>query len=117
MSIQRLTQIFEKSRESITEGVNVINTDHSFIHKGIAFVSEINIGALAAAASESYSFKTPVGKYLHFKNFKLSGVGASVKFEIMRGTTANPLVIDSAGDAASDVILRTFWYEETAGTS
>lgn len=91
------------AHEGITGGISIINTDHRFIHKGIAFVAQLDIGTLAAEATESYSFKTPASKYLHFKNLKLSGVGASVKLEIMRGTTDNPLVVDSAGGVATEL--------------
>ena len=89
--------------ERVTGAPASINTDHKYIHEGIAYKSHLNVGALAAAASESYSLKTPAEKYLHFKNLKLQSVGASVKVELIRGTTANPLTIDSAGDAASEL--------------
>lgn len=89
--------------EHVTGSPSVIQTDHKYIHVGIAYKAHLNIGALAAAASESYSLKTPAGKYLHFKNMRLQAMGASVKVEIMRGTTASPLVVASAGDAASEL--------------
>jgi hypothetical protein len=89
--------------ERVTGSPSVIQTDHKYIHVGIAYKAHLNVDALAAAASESYSLKTPAAKYLHLKNLRLQAMGASVKVEIMRGTTANPLVVAGAGDAASEL--------------
>lgn len=103
--VQELLDVLNNNfTEDFTSGVKTINTDHAFIHQGIAFKMHLDIGDLAAAASESYSLKTPANKYLHFKNLRLSGVGASVKASIIRGTASNPLTVNSAGSAASELI-------------
>lgn len=90
--------------ERFTGAVKSINSDHSYIHDGIGYKAHLDIGALSAAASESYSFKTPVDKFCHFKNLRLSGKGASVRAFIIRGTETNPLTVNSAGSTASELI-------------
>ena len=99
-----IIKYYNAFQERVTGAVANINTDHKYIHEGIAFKAHLEVGDLAAEATESYSLKTPPEKYLHFKNFKLTSVGASVKVEIFRGTTANPLTIDSAGGVASELV-------------
>jgi len=103
MSISRQTEIAELAQERVTLATRIINTDHSYIHEGIAFKAHLYVDVLAGAASESYSFYAPTGKYIHFKNMKLAGIGASVKIEMFRGTTANPLTINSAGTTAAEL--------------
>lgn len=103
MSIPRLSEIAELAQERVTLATRVINTDHSYIHEGIAFIAHLYIDVLGTSASESYSFYAPAAKYVHFKNMKLAGIGSSVKVEMFRGTTANPLTIDSAGSTASEL--------------
>lgn len=90
--------------DAATKAIRNINTDHAYIHSGIAFKFSLDIGALAAAASESYSFKTPAGKYLHLKNLRIAALGAGVRVDLIRGTTGNPLTIDSAGGAAGELV-------------
>lgn len=105
---KKLQELFNLMNDSYTEsftgGVKSINTDHAYIHDGIAFKASLDIGALTAQASESYSFKTPEAKYIHFKNLRLSGKGASVRAKIVRGTTGNPLTVDSAGESATELV-------------
>ena len=104
MSDMGTTSILNAMVERVTKAQKIINTDHAFIHEGIAFKAHLDIGTLAPLASESYSFKTPVGKYLHFKNARLVGIGATVRLDIIRGTVASPLTIDSPGAAATELI-------------
>ena len=71
--------------------------EHSRIHDGYAFKVNFEIGSLAQGASVSYSFKTPVGVEIHLQNIVLAASNADVAVELYRGTTANPLTIDSPG--------------------
>lgn len=90
--------------EILTDAVRVIPTDHAYIHAGIGHKFSLNIGTLNAAASMSFSFKTPASKYIHFKDLKLTSMGAGVRLDIRRGTSATPLVIDSPGSAATELV-------------
>lgn len=80
--------------EHVTGAPKSINTDHAFIHAGIAYKAHLTVGELNRTISATFSLKTPVDKYLHFKNFHLFGVGATLRFRIIRGTAAAPLNID-----------------------
>jgi hypothetical protein len=103
MSQARTTEILELGHEgNFTKGLRVINTDHAYIHAGIGFKGHLDLGNIAAAQSESYSFKTPAGKYIHLKNLVLAASAASVKLELFRGTVAAPLTINSPGGAATE---------------
>lgn len=103
MSQARQTELQELENEVLTGYKGIINSDHAYIHRAIGYFATLDIGYLAAAASESYSFKTPANKYLHFKQAQLSGIGATVKLSMIRGTAANPLTIDSAGVDATEL--------------
>lgn len=95
----RFSEIF---KDSVTDGVRMINTDHSYIHSGIAYKAHIE---LATFAEGEYLFHTPEAKYLHLKNIKVSCIGGSVRVALKRGTTENPLVVDSAGSATITELL------------
>ena len=88
--------------ERVTKAFAIINTDHKYIHEGIAYKAHLSIGDLAANSSISYSFKAPEKHYVHFKNFKLYGVGATLKMELIRGTEDDPLVIDNPDSGTID---------------
>ena len=87
--------------EGLTGAVRVINTDHAYIHDGIGFKAYLDIGELST--TEEYLIRPNEMKYLHFKNLTLQALGGTVKVSIKRGTTANPLVIDSDGSAATEL--------------
>jgi len=89
--------------EEITKGIASINTDHKYIHAGIAFIANLNVGTLGDSATESFSFKTPENHYVHLKDLELRGTGSNVKLDFMFGTTANPLTINSAGETATEL--------------
>ncbi len=95
--------VLVKAQEELTEGLNIINTDHTFIHSGIAFKSNLYVGDLAAAGTFIFSLVIGEETYLHLKNIRLSGMGASVRMDLIRGTTANPLVLNSAGSTLSEL--------------
>ena len=80
--------------ESMTKGFKMINTDHMFIHKGIAYKTHISLASVSADVV--YAIKTPVGKYLHFKNMKVAAMGGTLDVEVLRGAT-----VTAAGDAVS----------------
>ena len=100
----RISDLFQNTLERVTGAIPAINTDHKYIHVGIGYKAHLEIGDLAAEASESFSFKTPANNYVHFKNLRLSGVGASMKAEIIFGTEDNELDVDSAGTTATELL-------------
>ena len=77
--------------------------EHARIHEGYAFRVNLEVGTLAKDASVAYSFKTPSGVEIHLQNVVLSAANADVAVEVWRGTTANPLTINSPG--ADDVSI------------
>lgn len=79
--------------DKFTGGRQVINSDHVAIHNQIAYKTKINIASLTSGSSLSYSFKTPSNKYVHFKNIYASVLGASIRVEILRSTSATPLSV------------------------
>ena len=103
--MNRLGNIISYVTDRITSALEFINTDHAYIHHGIAYKSHLYVGNLAAAASVSFSFKTPATKYCHLKDLQLISVGASVVAELYRGTVAAPLVIDDPGDPPAELLL------------
>ena len=93
--------------EDYTGGYRMINTDHGYIHDGIGFKANFYIASLADSATVSFLFHTPEELYVHFKNLQISGLGSSVKVEIFRGTTANPLEINSEGVTATELLSQS----------
>lgn len=89
-------------RDRMTGSMKSINTDHYYIHKGIAYHAYIEIAEVGATPLE-FSFKTPKGSFPHFKNLSLTALGGTCKVTVKRGTTANPLDVDSAGSAAGQL--------------
>jgi len=92
--------------ENFTGGYRCINTDHAYIHEGIGFKANFYIASLAGSGTVSFLFQTPEEIYVHFKNLQISGLGSTVRVDILRGTTAAPLVIDSVGVAATELLSQ-----------
>ena len=88
--------LLNDENDRLTGGKKVINTDHYYIHRGIAYKAFILLDTVAATPVE-YSFKTPPELFPHFKNLSVTALGGTLRVTVKRGTTANPLVIDSAG--------------------
>lgn len=93
----------EAEHDFMVEGKKVINSDHHYIHVGIANKAFISLSTVGATPVE-YCIKTPPLRYNHFKNLALTALGGTCRISVMRGTVANPLVIDSAGTSSLDVI-------------
>ena len=70
--------------ERITGGLIVTESDHTAIHKGYGYKGSFETGIMAFGTSKSWSFVTPVGSYVHFKNLRLSVLGASCKVEFLK---------------------------------
>lgn len=90
----RLHKVFEQ----VTSAITNINSDHSAIHYGYGMCASLYLATLAPEAVEVYRFKGPTTLYAHIKNIQVNGQGAPLMIELIRGTTASPLVITGAGD-------------------
>ena len=110
MSIARQTEIMEQQQESITKGVNNINSDHAIIHMGYGGLTD-DYFTLGNGATKEYCFTCPTVLYPHFKNIKLQGLGGSVKLEILRGATVTvntgtAVLITNPNDNAPTFIIH-----------
>lgn len=94
--------ILEDAQEELTSAIRKISTDHAYIHDGLGYRTYFEIGSVTT--TEEFLILPNDTKYLHFKNLELMALGGTCKVTLLRGTTANPLVIDSAGVTASEVI-------------
>ena len=93
-------EIIRSTLDRFTGAVREINTDHYYIHRGIAYKAYLEIGEVTDTIE--YAFKTGENEYPHFKNLVLQALGGTCKVTIKRGTKANPLVIDNAGDVPGE---------------
>ena len=78
----KLINMFER----ITKGITSINSDHSAIHKGWGAHAG-DYFTLGNGASKAYCLTTPSVTYPHFKNLVFSGLGGSVKLEVIKNAT------------------------------
>ena len=69
--------------ERVTGAFAEINTDHKYIHEGIAFRAHIEVGEISG--DTEFLFRAPAGKYVHYKNTTMQALGGSVKLQIIRG--------------------------------
>jgi hypothetical protein len=86
MSLQRITQAIEQFQERFTQYMGVIESDHAYIHLGIAFTSVIDCGSISAAYD--IAFKTPTvesGKYVHWRPIGIQTSANYCKFELREG--------------------------------
>ena len=102
--LQTADKLLVETLDRITGLMVTLPGEHSRIHDGYAFKSNLEIGTLALGASVSYSFKTPEDVQIHLQNIVLAAANADVTVEVIRGTTANPLVIDSPGSADASIL-------------
>ena len=93
----------DSEHDRLTGGVKSINTDHYYIHRGIAYKAYINLASVGATAVE-YSFIAPAGTFPHFKNMQVTALGGTLRVTIRRGTTATPLSVNSPGAASDDIV-------------
>ena len=99
-----ITRYLSGLADRVTGYIPEINSDHVAIHKGEGYRAHLELGVFGEVTSKEYSFKTPENKYAHFKNFKLSALGGTVKLTVRRGTEDNELRIDSAGTAVTELL-------------
>lgn len=119
MGNTRMTEILELAQESLTKHLTIIESDHAYIHAGIAFTAIINTGSISAAYD--IAFKTPdanSGKYIHWRPIGIDTSADYVDFVLYEGDTF------SSGTAVTPINrnriskntskMQTFVYNATA---
>ena len=84
MSLSYITQNWT---EHLTKGVKQIDTDHAYIHDGIAFEATY---AASVNGNLSFEFVTPgstTGRYVHFRPVDIATEKGIVIFSIIEGST------------------------------
>jgi hypothetical protein len=88
MSNARQTEILNQFQEGLTHYAATISSDHSYVHKGLAFTAIINTGSISAAYD--IAFTTPsenVGKYIHWRPIGISSSADYTGFTLYEGDT------------------------------
>jgi hypothetical protein len=85
--------------ETLTGGVEEINTDHALIHKGYGLCASIYLATLAANGTKVWRLKGPTTRFAHIKSLHVSSQGAPLKIELIRNAT-----ITNAGTEISGAI-------------
>lgn len=84
MSIGNISKILTRLVDRYTKYIAVIQSDHSYIHKGLAYTSLIDTGAITA--SYKIGFKTPDnGKCIHWRPLGGSSSAAYASFKLYQG--------------------------------
>lgn len=91
--------VLDGAREHVTHAFAVINSDHMYVHQGIAFKSFIRLDDFGAVTKITYVIKTPADKDLHFKSLKMQSKGGSVLTTVKRATAANPIVFTGTAES------------------
>jgi len=109
MSIQRQTEIMEQGQETLTGYSAVIDSDHAYIHDGIAYTAIIDLGTISAATKIGFTTPTVAsGKYVHWRPIGLQTSADYVKFELYEGDSFT-------GGTAASVINRNRLSSNTTG--
>lgn len=85
-----LSKIYELAlleNEELTHYKATISSDHSYIHKGIGFLYAGNTGSLAAGATYSLSFTTPLNKTIHMRPTGFYSTANAMEIRIAEGST------------------------------
>lgn len=86
----KLQNIFLSAFERFTGFLSVIQSDHAYIHHGLAFTYIGTTGNLSASASTSIEFTTPTvasGKYVHFRPTFLSSSANYLTMSLQEAST------------------------------
>lgn len=98
MSIQRLTQISENEQEGLTGYKGVIDSDHAYIHKSLAYTAIIDTGSISAAYDIAFTTPTVLsGKEVHWRPIGITTSADYVQFTLREGYTY------SAGTAVTPI--------------
>ena len=73
-------------QERVTGAPKFIDTDHAYVHQGIAF--EASISRAEAETTGRWVFKTPASDYIHYRPAFVSVAKGDVTCELWEDTTA-----------------------------
>lgn len=94
--LTKLFRLAELENEELTHYKATISSDHAYIHKGIGFTYGGNTGSLAAGATYSLSFTTPLIKTIHLRPTGFYSTANAMELRIAEGSTVTG---GSAGSA------------------
>lgn len=108
--------------EALTDYFGVIDSDHAYIHDGLAFTSIINTGSISAAYD--IAFKTPTvasDKYIHWRPIGITSSANYVDVTLREGdtwssgTTVTPINRNRLSTDTSN--MQSFAYNVTSSPS
>lgn len=85
--LTRLYRLAELENEELTHYKATISSDHAYIHKGIAFSYAGNTGSLAAGATYSLSFTTPLKNTIHLRPTGFYSTANAMELRIAEAST------------------------------
>lgn len=114
-----LTAMFNYIIEPCTKFISVIQSDHAYIHKGIAYTGIIDTGSISAAYDIAFTTPTVAsGKYIHWRPLGLTTSANYVQAELREadsfsaGTAVVPINRDRS--SSNTTSMQTFVKGATA---
>jgi hypothetical protein len=109
---QRITNKMDAMFEDLTGYVGVIESDHAYVHSGIAYSVSLDSGSLEAAGSKKFLLTTPAAEtaYIHFRP-----IAASSTANFARITFCETPTEVTGGDAVTTVVNRNRNSSRTTG--
>jgi len=86
-AVERLVQIQEEEHELVTGFKASIDTDHAYIHQGLAFVYSNKTTSLAADATYGIVVRTPVNRFIHYRPMLLATTANLLEVKLAEGST------------------------------
>ena len=95
---QEVIRLLHQSQENLTKYWGIIESDHAYIHGGIAFTAIIDTGSISTAYNIYFTTPTVAsGKYIHWRPIGIQTSADYVKYELREGDAA------SAGTAVTPI--------------
>lgn len=105
-----ILQLLRQEHEALTSFKAVIDSDHAYIHKGIAFTYSSNTGELAAAATYVVSITTPANKVIHLRPAMIHASANIMELRIARESTVT-------GGSAGTPVNRNQYTRQSSAVS
>lgn len=84
---QQMRDMMGWESEPLTRFKAVIQSDHAYIHKGIAFTYVGNTGELAAGSAYTVAFTTPLNRHIHLRPTLLFSSANAAELRIAEAST------------------------------
>jgi len=100
----------EIMRDRVTNGLEVLTTDHALIHEGIAYTLA---NVVTVDTAHSIAFTTPAVAYVHFKPIGITASGGPVTITLKEGATftggatATPFNRNRLSTNTADMVCKT----------